>query len=50
MEFLHATINDVFQGEEITIESLATYISSNDVLFGICEEPDDLTLLEEAYD
>lgn len=50
MEFLEITIQEVFRGEEIAAESLSTYISSNGVLYGICEEPDDLTLLEEAYD
>ena len=50
IEFLEATINEVFHGEEIATELLANYIASNGVLYGICEEPDDLTLLEEAYD
>lgn len=50
MEYLAATIKEVFHGEEVAIESLSTYISSNGILYGICEEPDDLTLLEEAYD
>ncbi len=50
IEFLEATVAEVFQDENISTDSITAYISSNGVLFGICEEADDLTILEKSYE
>jgi hypothetical protein len=50
IEFLDATVAEVFQDESISTESITAYISSNGILFGICEESDDLTILEKSYE
>lgn len=49
-DFLVETIEDVFDSEEISTELLTAYISSSGVLFGICEESEDLTILEKSYE
>jgi hypothetical protein len=50
IEFLETTIAEVFQGENISTDSIAAYILGNGVLYGICEEAEDLNLLENSYE
>jgi hypothetical protein len=47
---VQSIVENVFQGEECSFESLTAYITGNGTLFGICEESEDLDYLEKSYE
>lgn len=50
VEQVKSIVDGIFQNEECSNESITAYITGNGVLFGICEESDDLEYLEKTYE
>lgn len=47
---LKQIIESVFKDDKCNTTSIVEYITESDILFGICEEPEDLDYLKNSYE
>lgn len=43
-------LSKILQLNEKTIGNIADYITNNDFVYAVCEEPEDLKILGESYE